>query len=423
MSSDDSFDPKSKSNFDKGGFCLIRLGQTLNNRYKVEKCLGTGYFSMVWLCSDLNSDELVAIKVSKSNEDFHEAAICEIEFLDVINKYNDDNHIVGFKGSFEIPGHHPGTFHMCIILEVLGNELLSLLRIYTNGLPINIVKKMSKDILTGLDFLHSKCKIIMTDLKPENILLAKSNIDLLAIRDKAAKYFQKEKDTINARKELLEKEKGSKLNKNQIKKLKKKIKIMIPSPPETESDNSLSSDEDEEYVPPIPPDDDYSIKLCDMGNACWTYKHYSSDVVTRQYRPPEVIVGAEYSTSLDIFSAACVIFEMLTNEYLFDPHNVALDDIREDGISRDEIHLSLMFELLGRPPKCLYRGCSFFKEGKLKNLDYDNWSLLELLTENFNFTNQEAIEINDFLLPMLQLDQSKRISAKDALNSAWLLNV
>ena len=30
---------------------------------------------------------------------------------------------------------------------------------------------MMRDVLAGLDFLHSKCKIIHTDIKPENVLL------------------------------------------------------------------------------------------------------------------------------------------------------------------------------------------------------------------------------------------------------------
>ena len=29
-------------------------------------------------------------------------------------------------------------------------------------------------------------------------------------------------------------------------------------------------------------------KLVDFGNACWTHKHFTSDIQTRQYRCPEV---------------------------------------------------------------------------------------------------------------------------------------
>ena len=38
------------------------------------------------------------------------------------------------------------------------------------------------------------------------------------------------------------------------------------------------------------------ICVVDLGNACWTHKHFSDDIQTRQYRCPEVIIGAEYDT-------------------------------------------------------------------------------------------------------------------------------
>lgn len=31
--------------------------------------------------------------------------------------------------------------------------------------------------------------------------------------------------------------------------------------------------------------------IVDLGNACWTYKHFSEDIQTRQYRAPEVLIG------------------------------------------------------------------------------------------------------------------------------------
>ena len=59
--------------------------------------------------------------------------------------------------------------------------------------------------------------------------------------------------------------------------------------------------------------------LVDLGNACWVHKHFSDDIQTRQYRCPEVIVGAKYDTSADMWSLACICFELLTGDLLFDP--------------------------------------------------------------------------------------------------------
>ncbi|KAK1584194.1 hypothetical protein Q3G72_030679 [Acer saccharum] len=62
-------------------------------------------------------------------------------------------------------------------------------------------------------------------------------------------------------------------------------------------------------------------KLVDFGNACWTYKQFTNDIQTRQYRCPEVLLGAKYSTSADLGSFACICFELLTGDVLFDPHS------------------------------------------------------------------------------------------------------
>ncbi|PCI31047.1 hypothetical protein COB52_00490 [Candidatus Kaiserbacteria bacterium] len=64
---------------------------------------------------------------------------------------------------------------------------------------------------------------------------------------------------------------------------------------------------------------DFNLKVCDLGNGCWTYHHFSSEIQTRQYRSPETIIGVRYGTSADIWSFACTIFEMITGDFLFEP--------------------------------------------------------------------------------------------------------
>jgi hypothetical protein len=80
---------------------------------------------------------------------------------------------------------------------------------------------------------------------------------------------------------------------------------------------------------------DAHVKICDLGNACWTYKHFTDDIQTRQYRAPEVILGSKYDTSADMWSLACIVFELLTGDLMFDPH-------AGDNWSREEDHLALM---------------------------------------------------------------------------------
>lgn len=160
------------------------------------------------------------------------------------------------------------------------------------------------------------------------------------------------------------------------------------------------------------------VKIADLGNACWTDKHFTDDIQTRQYRSPEVIIGWKYNQSVDVWSAACLIFELLTGDYLFDPHTGS-------GYDRDEDHLALMMELLGPMPKYLTRRGEFSRDlfsrnGELrtiKKLDY--FPLHEVLEEKYHFSKEDSELITSFLLPMLRLDPTKRASAKECLAHAF----
>lgn len=76
------------------------------------------------------------------------------------------------------------------------------------------------------------------------------------------------------------------------------------------------------------------VKIADLGNACFEVRkllvlksarkmlkyfqhhHFTEDIQTRQYRALEVLLGSPYSYSADIWSTACLAFELATGDYL-----------------------------------------------------------------------------------------------------------
>jgi hypothetical protein len=161
------------------------------------------------------------------------------------------------------------------------------------------------------------------------------------------------------------------------------------------------------------------VKIADLGNACWTYHHFTEDIQTRQYRSIEVILGAGYNTSADIWSLACMAFELATGDYLFEPHS-------GENYSRDEDHIAHIIELLGPIPLEValsgkYSGEFFSKRGELRNINQLRpWEMFDVLREKYEWNAQEAAEFSDFLLPMLHYDIHKRATALECLAHPWI---
>lgn len=165
---------------------------------------------------------------------------------------------------------------------------------------------------------------------------------------------------------------------------------------------------------------DIEVKIADLGNACYVHKHFTEDIQTRQYRSIEVILGCGYDTSADIWSTACMAFELATGDYLFEPHS-------GQNYCRDEDHVAHMIELLGPiPSKLLFGGTMsktiFNKRGELQHITgLKPWGLVAVLTEKYEWAHEEAQEFAAFLLPMLEYDGERRATAEQCLEHPWLL--
>ncbi|XP_034541050.1 SRSF protein kinase 3 [Notolabrus celidotus] len=192
------------------------------------------------------------------------------------------------------------------------------------------------------------------------------------------------------------------------------------------------------------------VKIADLGNACWVHKHFTEDIQTRQYRSIEVLIGAGYSTPADIWSTACMAFELATGDYLFEPHSGEDYSRDEDHIAhiiellgciprhfalsgkysreffnrRD--HIALIMELLGKVPRKVFAAGKysrefFSKKGELRHITkLKPWSLFDVLVEKYGWAHEDAGHFTHFLLPMLEMVPEKRASASECLNHPWI---
>ena len=176
---------------------------------------------------------------------------------------------------------------------------------------------------------------------------------------------------------------------------------------------------------PLPPQEDIDAMECrvvDLGNACWTYKQFTQDIQTRQYRCPEVILGSKYSTPADVWSVACIAFELATGDLLFDPRSGKEYD-------RDEDHLALMMELVGKMPKRIACAGKFSRDFFTRNGDLRHirnlkfWPLRDVLEEKYGFDDADADGLADFLSPMLDFAPENRCTAAQAITHPWLSEV
>lgn len=162
-----------------------------------------------------------------------------------------------------------------------------------------------------------------------------------------------------------------------------------------------------------------SVKIADLGNACWVHHHFTDEIQTRQYRTPEVILGYHWGASADLWSFACLIFELLTGDYLFDPRN-------GKQYTKDDDHIGQIIELLGNFPRTMlkesYYARDFFNsKGELHRISkLKPWGLKDVLIEKYKFSTSDAVEIADFLLPMLSLQPENRADAGGMINHPWL---
>jgi len=155
-----------------------------------------------------------------------------------------------------------------------------------------------------------------------------------------------------------------------------------------------------------------SVQLADFGTACVVDDRENDYLQTCHYRSPEIILSYKYwGCPIDIWSLACVFFECLTGDYLFDGEN--------------EVDIVVaMIETLGQPRSAFLHDCKkrrlyFGKDGNMNIGLVTNISplpLYRLLLETYDFGRSDVDAVCKLLLPMLEFDPTKRFTAEQLLS-------
>ncbi|KIM52422.1 hypothetical protein SCLCIDRAFT_141158 [Scleroderma citrinum Foug A] len=553
----------------KGGYHPVHIGDTFSEgRYLVVRKLGWGHFSTVWLAKDTKTDRHVALKVVKSAPRYTETALDEIKLLQRLitsstppvestqenpnpplspsQTHPGRSHVISFLDHFKHKG--PNGTHVCMVFEVLGENLLGLIKRHQNkGVPMALVKQIAKQVLMGLDYMHRCCGVIHTDLKPENVLICIDDVESIIQAEVAASantpsqgtrligvppskgrggnqtprsesvfitgsqplpspsssfgsspmldklafgmskidgeatskpgsYGSGSKDGSSgsgaASLGLLKRTDSTDIATERISNVSldpgfSKMATPHPAHPPGPSlltqmappagASALSSTTVQSQTPiPKPASlvdlsstdpklstsmmsinsakqsmastvssvfegtERITVKIADLGNATWVEHHFTDDIQTRQYRCPEVILGAKWGASADIWSVACVIFELITGgDYLFDPASGS-------RYSKDDDHIAQIMELMGEIPRSVafsgkYSSEFFNRKGELRHINKLRfWHLDAVLNDKYLFPKDEADAIASFLNPMLCLSPDKRAKASDLVTHAWL---
>lgn len=178
------------------------------------------------------------------------------------------------------------------------------------------------------------------------------------------------------------------------------------------------------------------VKLCDFGTAFEVKDAMVSPyLMSRFYRPAEVILGCKYSTPVDVWAMGCTLYEIFTAKTLL------------QGKTNNDM-LKRIMDLKGKIPRGVIRTGAVWKQHFDDNLDFkyedsdkltketitriitDNSAkkeLKELILERVGPEKRQsdkkedqeyvkkAVHFADFLDRLLALDPEKRLTAEDSL--------
>ncbi|EGG23072.1 protein serine/threonine kinase [Cavenderia fasciculata] len=178
------------------------IGSNYNQRFKVLDSLGQGTFGQVVKCQNIDTNELVAVKILKNKPAYHHQGGIEVQMLRLVRSliYPNTLHRRSMLNTQYDPEDKSNLLrllddfifqdHLCIVFELLSVNLFELIKQNNfRGLSTNLIKVFLIQILDALVVL-SRANMIHCDLKPENILLQSVNSPNIKLIDFGSACFE-----------------------------------------------------------------------------------------------------------------------------------------------------------------------------------------------------------------------------------------
>eukprot|EP01062_Namystynia_karyoxenos_P077709 TRINITY_DN7871_c0_g1_i7.p1 TRINITY_DN7871_c0_g1~~TRINITY_DN7871_c0_g1_i7.p1 ORF type:complete len:601 (+),score=100.40 TRINITY_DN7871_c0_g1_i7:98-1900(+) len=305
--------PRTDAEVGPGGCCPVRKGD-VHGDLKITGYLGRGAFGTVWRAQVTETGAELALKVSKSARQYYDAALEEIRILgelNILSQYCRDarlrqfsRRIIKTEFSYQVESGH--GMHPCLGLELMGPSLLALAKGHDfRGMDAPIVKTVARMVLQGLAFL-AEAGVLHGDIKLENVLLTTACRKGAAAREGYARGA----DLLGGRYVVTRGEPLAKALRRQ-----------------------------------------YSVRLADFGTAvsCRGGPCHGKRVrQTPEYRAPEAVTWAVSVTpAVDVWSAGCMVYELLTGDFLCNPKEFPLGG---PVTHRDVAQWIIWHGTLGAPP-------------------------------------------------------------------------
>ncbi|EEQ86791.2 CMGC/SRPK protein kinase [Blastomyces dermatitidis ER-3] len=350
-----------------------RIGEIFNDRYQIVGKLGYGVTSTVWLCRDLHEPRHVVLKLCvSSSKPNHEIRIySHLNSVQSQSGHPGKNLFRQLYDSFEVIG--PDGTHMCLVQQPLGLSLEQMLDLRPTGtLAIQLLKPPLRQILGGLDFLHS-ANIVHTDLQSRNMLLEIDDPNVFSVFEEA--------------------------------------ELKHPAPRKVLGDRVIYKSRRIPRTRCLP-------IITDFGEARFGDEdHRGQDIMPDVYRAPEVILKMNWDNKVDIWSIAMVFWDLVAGRTLFQ----ARDDQR---LLDDTLHLAEMVAIMGPPPR------EFLERSEMSSIWWDKngqWRgfapipdiSLERLADDLEGDNKKGLL--EFLQRILCWMPEERPTAEELVFDPWLM--